>query len=182
MRTLPPPLLSCALPPPNATETAPAGESDALRGVPGAVTPLDGRGFGGRAPYDLDQRLATTDVDIRRLPNAYEGGDGVNNDENEIGSLRIVEDAQAGSKVEPEGGSLPLDMPKAQRELFMRIQARQRENLLESQGAESDDGGNNVNWYSDDDEDEDDDRLTIKVDGEDVRENKEEDKDLREKG
>lgn len=193
MRTLPPPLLSCGLPLPLNTPTiaentpkATLSEAGLAGGVSALNAPLEGRVLGGRVPYDFDQRLASTDVDIRRLPSAYEGVGNVNSanesstvSEDDSENLKIVEEAQAEPKAKV-GEDLPLDMPKPQRDLFLRIQARQRENLLENQGEESDDGGaNNVNWYSDDEDDEDDDRLTIKVDGEDGKENKEEEQNLR---
>lgn len=70
--------------------------------------------------------------------------------------------------------NLPPNLPKTQRDLFLRIHAQQKETNVEADenktGFKIDD---NINWYSDDD-DEDDDRLTIKVDGEDVKEKEDE--------
>ena len=63
--------------------------------------------------------------------------------------------------------NIPNTLPKVQRELFMRIQAQQKENLLENkQKHDSDVDDNNIDWYSDDSNE---DKLTIKVD-EDVKE------------
>lgn len=66
--------------------------------------------------------------------------------------------------------NIPNTLPKVQRELFMRIQAQQKENLLENQQKhDSDADDNNIDWYSDDSND---DKLTIKVD-EEVKEKEE---------
>lgn len=63
-----------------------------------------------------------------------------------------------------------MNLPKRQRELFMRIQAQQKENLLEEhRNDRSDSEQSNIDWYSDDSNEG---RLTIKCD-EDLKEKEE---------
>lgn len=132
------------------------------------------------AKRDVDSRrvnlLPNGDVDIRQpFPSIYDDRNlslEENNDKDEP-KLQIVLDSD---KMDDEDRltkevDLPSHLPKRQRELFMRIQAQQKDSLVESQKEVSDTDDNNVNWYSDDDDD-DDDRLTIKVDGEEMKEKK----------
>jgi hypothetical protein len=100
----------------------------------------------------MDPRiLATKDVDIRQIPPVFD---------DEESKLQI----DTG-----EGGNqgLPVDLPKTQRELYMRIQSQQKTNLPE-QNTETVEVDENINWYSDDDDD-DENRLTIKVDNEEEK-------------
>lgn len=107
------------------------------------------------------------------------------NDDNVIIEVIIVtqqhpEDASnTDERTKTEDSDLPLNLPKTQRDLFLRIQAQQKDNVVETQKDTAEDNVlNNDNWYSDDEDDDDDDRLMIKVDNEDVREkNEEEDED-----
>lgn len=114
---------------------------------------------------DVDARqltaLASKDVDCRRLP--YE----INKIENEESGLQMDVDER---KIDDEDGGkvdVPAHLPKKQRELFMRIQAQQKDATLGNQPNSPQTDDNNIDWYSDDD---DDDRLMIKVDGDDVKE------------
>lgn len=94
----------------------------------------------------MDLRLlATKDVDIRQIPPVFE------------------------ESKQPEVDSDPVlpDLPKTQRDLYLRIQSQQKTNLPEEQ-VETVHVDENINWYSDDD-DEDENRLTIKVDNEEEK-------------
>lgn len=67
---------------------------------------------------------------------------------------------------------IPINLPKRQRELYMRIQAQQKENVLQEQKDDySDSEQNNTDWYSDDSNEG---KLLIKCD-EDMKERVEED-------
>lgn len=64
-----------------------------------------------------------------------------------------------------------MNLPKRQRELYMRIQAQQKENLLEEQKEDgSDSEQSNIDWYSDDSNEG---KLMIKCD-EDMKEKEDE--------
>lgn len=112
---------------------------------------------------DVDARqlnlLGSKDVDCRRLP--YD-------DSKEESNLVMDVD----ERKEEEGKmDVPAHLPKKQRELFLRIQAQQKEATLENQPNSPTTDDNNIDWYSDDDDDDDDDnKLTIKDDVEDIRE------------
>ncbi|XP_008196132.1 protein suppressor of sable isoform X2 [Tribolium castaneum] len=88
------------------------------------------------------QMLASKDVDIRQILPVFE------------------ENKEVTEPVLP-------DLPKTQRELYLRIQSQQKTNLPEQQ-PETVQVDENINWYSDDD-DEDENRLTIKVDTEEEK-------------
>lgn len=108
-----------------------------------------------------DPRLLTTkDVDSR-FSSIYE--DTIKEEpETEDESMLQIDTGE-----EPTPKDMLPDLPKTQRDLFMRIQAQQKENVPEDVkgGFEIDE---NINWYSDDDDD-DENKLTIKDENEDVR-------------
>ncbi|CAH1111810.1 unnamed protein product [Psylliodes chrysocephalus] len=126
------------------------------------------------ATKDIDIRqqplLATKDIDIRQIPLVFN---------HPISSASLDNDTEdelqidTGDDKKEETSHMPVDLPKAQRDLFLRIQANQKDNVVEAQSKEGYEMDENINWYSDDDDD-DDNRLTIKVDNEDTKDNKEE--------
>lgn len=126
------------------------------------------------ATKDIDIRqqplLATKDIDIRQMPLVFN---------HPISSASLDNDTEdelqidTGDDKKEETSHMPVDLPKAQRDLFLRIQANQKDNVVEAQSKEGYEMDENINWYSDDDDD-DDNRLTIKVDNEDTKDNKEE--------
>lgn len=115
---------------------------------------------------DVDIRhqiLATKDVDIRQIP-VFDDGNKVEDDDEEESKLQI-------DTGEDEATVILPNLPKTQRDLYMRIQSQQKTNLPTE--SESFSVQENINWYSDDDDD-DENRLTIKVDND---EEKKEDSD-----
>ncbi|KAK9875992.1 hypothetical protein WA026_011093 [Henosepilachna vigintioctopunctata] len=112
-----------------------------------------------RMQSDQDQRfLGSKDVDIRQLPPLVQSK---SEDKTEIHLNKL-------NNIVP-ALTIPSNLPKMQRELFMRIQSQQRENPAqeEMREVEEDRDVQETNWYSDDDDDDDENRLTIKVDNED---------------
>ncbi|XP_044763372.1 protein suppressor of sable isoform X2 [Coccinella septempunctata] len=100
--------------------------------------------------------LGSKDVDIRQLGPPP--------------SMQMEEDKGAHNKTNDSEGvmNIPPNMPKMQRELYMRIQSQQKENTpvynkYDANG--EDDLNNDEDWYSDDDDEH---RLTIKVDNEET--------------
>lgn len=131
-----------------------------------------------KLPYsnqDVDIRSqplmpVSKDVDIRQLPNVF----GTNipptsfpNDEDE--PMLQIDSGEDKRNSIPDA---PAHLPKTQRDLFLRIQAQQKESIIEPEKKDDYSVSENINWYSDDDDD-DDNRLTIKVDNEDVKEKEE---------
>ncbi|CAH0549008.1 unnamed protein product [Brassicogethes aeneus] len=124
------------------------------------------RGFQGNSDVDI-RSMATKDVDIRQM--AFFGG---------VGKQEKGEEGEAGEDFTKDIDINPPEMPKAQRELFLRIQAQQSKNVrsvAKEETLERED--DNINWYSDDESD-DENRLTIKDDNEDVKEKEEAKSDL----
>lgn len=123
------------------------------------------------ASKDVDIRqqplLASKDVDIRVMPKMFDDKPGTKiEDDNEDEPMLHID---TGDDNKPEVPNLPVDLPKTQRDLFLRIQAQQKETAVEQDTKEGFEIDENINWYSDDD-DEDDNRLTIKVDNDDIKE------------
>uniref|UniRef100_A0A6P7G112 Uncharacterized protein LOC114336436 n=1 Tax=Diabrotica virgifera virgifera TaxID=50390 RepID=A0A6P7G112_DIAVI len=116
--------------------------------------------------------LATKDIDIRQMPPAFGKSiatSNVENDQEDEPMLQI--DTEDDKKEET---SLLPDLPKTQRDLYMRIQAHQKDSVTVTESKKDFELDENINWYSDDDDEDDDNRLTIKVDNEDVKDSKEE--------
>ncbi|KAL3270850.1 hypothetical protein HHI36_021368 [Cryptolaemus montrouzieri] len=188
MRTLPPhPLTS--LPQPLPSSLTPSTDSTNMETdqVKNAVGDVDIRNLAPNFATDVDIRLHTTfdtamdrdqrflgkqDTDIRQLPLPVisKEPETIKNDRTDIAPSL----------------SIPSNLPKMQRELYMRIQAQQRENPAQEEKnsvVEDDRELQDTNWYSDDDDDDDENRLTIKVDneefgsGKDKEEDEDEDRD-----
>lgn len=127
-----------------------------------------------RLQQPLDPRvLSSKDVDIRQFSNIYDDNNKQETQEIETEDEPMLQ-IDTGEELAPK--DLPPDLPKTQRNLFMRIQAQQKENVPE----ESKTGfeiNENINWYSDDDDD-DDNKLTIKDDNDDVKEKDESEQDI----
>lgn len=120
---------------------------------------------------DVDIRqqplLASMDMDIRVMPKMFDDKPGMKiEDDNEDEPMLQIDTGDDCNK--PEVSNLPVDLPKTQRDLFLRIQAQQKETAVEQDTKEGFEIDENINWYSDDD-DEDDNRLTIKVDNDDIK-------------
>ncbi|KRT83414.1 hypothetical protein AMK59_4149, partial [Oryctes borbonicus] len=116
------------------------------------------------------------DIDIRHqaFSSSYQQQQSTTEDEGDD-KLEIVineepeKDKDNRFSLEPK--DIPANLPKRQRELYMRIQAQQKENLLQEQKDDrSDSEQSNIDWYSDDSNEG---KLTIKCD-EDMKETKEE--------
>lgn len=100
------------------------------------------------------------DIDIRQTFNMQQS---TTEDEGDD-KLEIVINDETESKDGFQSKEVPLNLPKRQRELYMRIQAQQKENLLqEHRDDRSDSEQSNIDWYSDDSNEG---RLTIKCDEE----------------
>ncbi|XP_018571214.1 protein suppressor of sable isoform X2 [Anoplophora glabripennis] len=124
------------------------------------------------ASKDVDIRhqplLLGKDVDIRVMPKIFDDKpESKIEDDNEDEPMLQIDTGDDCNK--PEMPNLPVDLPKTQRDLYLRIQAQQKETAVEQDTKEGFEIDENINWYSDDD-DEDDNRLTIKVDNDEVKE------------
>ncbi|XP_023012917.2 suppressor of sable isoform X2 [Leptinotarsa decemlineata] len=122
---------------------------------------------------DTDIRLqpimASKDIDIRQLPKIFDKPITTKNlMDQDMEDEPMLQIDTGEDKLRDEPDSLPADLPKTHRNLFLRIQAQQKENVVETAGKEGFELEENINWYSDDDDD-DDNRLTIKVDNEDYK-------------
>ncbi|CAH1184639.1 unnamed protein product [Phyllotreta striolata] len=121
------------------------------------------------AAKDVDIRqqpllAASQDVDIRQLAQAFARPPPGDDAEDEP----MLQIDTGDEKADEAGFDVPPDLPKAQRDLYLRIKANQKDNVVETENKDKYDVDENINWYSDDD-DEDDNRLTIKVDNDDAK-------------
>ncbi|GJQ80659.1 putative metal ion binding protein [Trypoxylus dichotomus] len=114
------------------------------------------------------------DIDIRQQAfGSYQQQQSTTEDEGDDKLEIVISDDAEKDKdnrfgFEPK--DIPINLPKRQRELYMRIQAQQKENLFEEQrDNRSDSEQSNIDWYSDDSNEG---KLMIKCD-EDVKETKE---------
>lgn len=182
MRTLPPalstPVMLSTIASNNPVENSEADIARYQR-ESGILGPLLGSNFdfpGSKTlPYstqDVDIRSQpllsdTKDIDIRQLPNSFGNNAPQTSFSNEEDEPMLQIDS--GDDRRDNQTDLPAHLPKTQRDLFMRIQAHQKESVVEPEKKDDFNISENINWYSDDDDD-DENRLTIKVDNEDVKE------------
>lgn len=128
---------------------------------------------------DVDSRSDYKDIDIRHYSSSMSNETEDDNNADEP-ALQIVMDDECDQKQEHDDdrnvqhddatNNIPANLPKMQRDLYLRIQAQQKENTLEKQQKDaSDNEESNVDWYSDD---EDDQKLTIKMDDDKEMDNK----------
>ncbi|KAF5283194.1 hypothetical protein FQA39_LY17386 [Lamprigera yunnana] len=154
MRTLPPPLNSVPAP-----LTIVAQDTD-IRNI---TQDTDIR------QLNLDTKVDfSKDIDIRQITQ-YEQLAPTNDDNDPMTDEPSLEIVMEENMEERTDAKLPANLPKKQRELFLRIKAQQKDNVPDTPREASDDDMNNIDWYSDDDDDDDDHRLTIRDDIEDAK-------------